>query len=273
MVRRSVLFIGLGLSTLGCIPSLEGQSAGLTGCRESELQISDIDSSLASETWIATCNGRRYVCSQPTMGPTAYSASCTPQHTDEERPAPPKRAPSSEERVASVQKRSPPPKGAGGFQFGQTRDEVQSACTGGSFEFAAAGDNGARCSGLLANLPFKAAAQFSFCGEAVCKIAIVVDTSELGATLLTSYKSVNDALTKKYGKAAQRITKLPSRCSEANVRECLKEGVVTLQRTWEWPTASVRLSLRQPDATAPEPQFVALYSLAKGVGEPVPEAL
>ncbi|HEX6273490.1 MAG TPA: hypothetical protein VFZ53_10625 [Polyangiaceae bacterium] len=269
MVRGFFLVVGLGSFCFGCFPSLEGQSAGLTGCRESELEISDVDSSIGSETWIATCNGRRYVCSQPTMGPTAYNASCTAQNSGEERPTPSKRAPAPEESTAAAKKRSAPPNGAGGFQFGQSRDDVQSACVGGNFEFTTAGDNGARCSGLLANLPFKAAAQFSFCGETVCKIAIVVDTSELGATLLASYKRIDDALTKKYGKPAKRSTKLPARCSEDMVRECLKEGNVSLQRTWEWPTASVRLSLKQPDGAA-EPHFVAIYGQA---GEAPPEAL
>lgn len=262
MVRGSYLLFMIGAFSVGCFPSLEGQSAGLTGCRDSDLQISDVDSGLASETWVATCNGKRYVCSQPTMGPTAYHASCTPAGDSAAQAAPSSAAKPPPPSNGVVEGRARPPTGAGGFQFGQTREEVQSACTGQNFEFSATDKGGARCSGLLANLPFKAAAQFSFCGDTLCKVALVVDPAELQGSLLKSYRTIDEALTKKYGKPAQHRMELPAECNEDKIRECLDDGAVSLQRLWTWPTVNVQLSLNQPDG-ATQPRFVAIYSQAR----------
>jgi len=248
---------------------MEGQSAGLTGCHESELVISEQDSSMSTETWIATCNGRRFVCSRATMGPTAYAASCTPESSEKKAAAAPQAANAAE--TPAPKPTSKAPTGAGGFHFGQTRDDAQSACTGGNFEFSPTDKGGSRCSGLLAELGYKAAAELEFCGDAVCKIALVLDATTPGEELLKSFRSLNTSLTKKYGEPAKKLTTLPSECTGAKVDECLKSGDIALSRTWSWPTAKVQLWLNQPNGAA-EPRFVVLYSQKKSA-EATPDAL
>lgn len=112
------------------------------------------------------------------------------------------------------------------FLFGQSRDEAQSACTNHHLEFLATEKTEARCSGLVANLGFKAAAQLAFCGDSVCKIALVLDPDEVDGGLLKSYLSIETALTDKYGQPAARTSVIPGDCAEQEVRECLQAGRV-----------------------------------------------
>ena len=88
MLGRLGGLLVISLAGVACIPSMEGQAAGLIGCRESDIVISDEDSSLATETWIATCNEKRYVCSRSTMGTTAYSPACSPEISETAATAP-----------------------------------------------------------------------------------------------------------------------------------------------------------------------------------------
>jgi len=254
------------LLCVGCFPTIEGQTAGLTGCRESELVITDEDATISTESWIATCRDRRYVCSRTTMGPTAYSAACTPEDQNKKTATPAaQRTTASAEKPASTTPASTVSTGAGGFHFGQTRDEAQQACTDGHLEFTATDKGGARCSGLLSKLGYKAAAQFGFCEEAVCKIALVLDTTAPTAELIKSFHSLSSALTKKYGEPAAEQTRLPADCAGAKADECMKGGEIVLTRGWAWPTVGVQLVLNQPEGAA-QPRFVVLYSQKKQAG-------
>lgn len=69
--------------TMACVAflsgcrSLEGISAGHVGCPESEVEISDYEKGWTYSTWIATCHGMRYQCSQYGSGDD-LDVSCTP---------------------------------------------------------------------------------------------------------------------------------------------------------------------------------------------------
>lgn len=43
-------------------------SVGHVGCQESDIEISEESSGFGSKTWVATCNGERFMCSQVRTG-------------------------------------------------------------------------------------------------------------------------------------------------------------------------------------------------------------
>ena len=67
------LFV-LGIGTLSCASTMQGKaknmSAEFIGCASKDIIISDMSSHGDTKSWIATCKGKRVVCSS--MGGDAY---------------------------------------------------------------------------------------------------------------------------------------------------------------------------------------------------------
>lgn len=65
-LRRIGLFTIVSMG--GCAPSMEAKSAGQIGCIPQDITISHEETHFgliqSGKTWVAECQGRRYVCSQ-----------------------------------------------------------------------------------------------------------------------------------------------------------------------------------------------------------------
>jgi hypothetical protein len=70
-MRIPLAGLALFVSALACAPSRQSKSAGSIGCPPDEIQISGEDSSSgwgsSSDTWVATCRGRQFICSENTV--------------------------------------------------------------------------------------------------------------------------------------------------------------------------------------------------------------
>ena len=72
-----VIYIIVLTQVAGCA-NLEAYSAGQIGCPPEMIKISDKSSDWYSTTWVATCKGKRFICSGQS---TKYSSqvNCTPE--------------------------------------------------------------------------------------------------------------------------------------------------------------------------------------------------
>ena len=78
----SVVMLIIMLTAGGCASqgAFKNLSAGSIGCVPDEIEISELSSSwsLSGRTWVATCKGRRFVCTAATVsGQGGAQTSCT----------------------------------------------------------------------------------------------------------------------------------------------------------------------------------------------------
>jgi hypothetical protein len=77
---RKIVFLGIVLASLAGCSDLPEASAGRIGCSPNDIKISDEHGGPnKSKTWIATCNGKRYVCSEVKTGKDMSDISCAPE--------------------------------------------------------------------------------------------------------------------------------------------------------------------------------------------------
>ena len=86
----AIVWIGMFTLATGCVDqslrspagtkARQGASAGYTGCRSEENEISNFDWKSSPQTWNATCKGKIYLCSALYQGGelTPRSMSCAP---------------------------------------------------------------------------------------------------------------------------------------------------------------------------------------------------
>jgi hypothetical protein len=70
----AVVFLGSMAFLPGCV-TLASTSSGLIGCTADRIQISNHSTNLMTDSWVATCDGKRFICHQPYKA----GASCTPE--------------------------------------------------------------------------------------------------------------------------------------------------------------------------------------------------
>jgi hypothetical protein len=252
---RKGLFTWSVVWLTACAPSREAMSAGQVGCQESDIEISDEHTSLgASNSWIATCHGVRYVCSQVVTGYVPSESilsgqitqvNCTAEGAGTREVA---AARPTSTATAPRRHRNGAPAGAGGFRFGQNVADAKAACEGAGFAFDSVNENHARCGGLPQDPGFAASAELTLCAASVCGIALVADPSAPGKQQMNSFVSLADTLARKYGEPRQRESKLPGECrSDSSVDVCLREGRIALRQVWRWTDTSVSLTLDKPE--------------------------
>ena len=77
---KQIVFLGIVLASLAGCSDLPEASAGRIGGSPSDIKISDEHGGPnKSKTWIATCNGKRYVCSEVKTGKDMSDISCAPE--------------------------------------------------------------------------------------------------------------------------------------------------------------------------------------------------
>jgi hypothetical protein len=123
------------------------------------------------------------------------------------------------------------PEGAGGFRFGETVAEAQSACTGGGHAWKRTGDD-AECSSTLVPLGTSARATLRLCQDAVCGIELFV--AEPAEKVVTKYDELYSALEKKYGIPKQRRSEVVPAC-QSDLKTCLSGAAAPAGAAWRWP--------------------------------------
>ena len=77
---KKTLLLGIVLASLVGCSDLPVASAGKIGCSPDDIKISDERGGPnKSKSWIATCNGKRYVCSEVMTGRDNSEISCAPE--------------------------------------------------------------------------------------------------------------------------------------------------------------------------------------------------
>jgi len=77
---KRVLLVALTIFLLGCVSKskLREVSAGHIGCSHNDITILDHKSNYwaSRDTWIATCKGKRFVCSKYSIGHSGIEVKC-----------------------------------------------------------------------------------------------------------------------------------------------------------------------------------------------------
>jgi len=77
---KQIVFLGIALAFLAGCSDLPVATAGKIGCAPDEIKISDEHGGPnKSKSWIATCKGKRYVCSEVMTGKDSMDISCSPE--------------------------------------------------------------------------------------------------------------------------------------------------------------------------------------------------
>jgi len=233
----------------GCVPGKEAQSAGQVGCTPEEISISQQESQFgliqSGETWVAECRGHTFVCTQTNQSGDDHGffdrLVASEQVSCSEAPETPEAARSRRIQEASVAERanrlpSTPPKGAAGFDFGETPEDVARRCeAAGKAWRGASSDNATQqsgCSGPAASLGIEASVDVAFCGGRAC--VITVDHVPSG-NWSRSAVTLKGKLETKYGPAQESSGSVSEHCrSEQDFARCLEAQKVALQYKWTW---------------------------------------
>ena len=73
----SVIGVVIALSLAGCSTAYKSYTSGQIGCAEDAIEITNLDQGLYNSTWVATCKGKRFFCSQTGgSGTTVKQVTC-----------------------------------------------------------------------------------------------------------------------------------------------------------------------------------------------------
>jgi len=252
--------------TAACVPSKEAESAGQIGCTPEEISISQEQSEFgliqSGETWVAECRGRTFVCSQINQSGDDRgffdSLLASEQVSCREAAAPPEAAPGgrtlatspagSANRIAAT-----PPKGAAGFDFGETLEDASGRCEAAGETWRGSGSEDAPgkfgCSGPAASLGVEASVDVGFCAGRACTITINhVPRSDWSRSAVT----LKANLETKYGPAQESSGSVPAHCrSDQAFTRCLEAQQAALQYKWSWAGGeSIEMTVGKAQPTA-----------------------
>jgi hypothetical protein len=235
--------------TGGCVPSKEAQSAGHVGCTPEEISISRHQSQFgliqSSETWVAECRGHTFVCSQTNRSGDDEgffdALLASEQVACREAAEPPEVTYSRRIQEASLAERakrvpSTRPKGAAGFYFGETLEDVARRCeAAGETWRGGRSDNTtdkSGCSGPAMSFGIEASVGFTFCGGRACTITVDHVPRGYWSRSAVTLKANLEA---KYGPAQESKGSVPEQCrSEQDFTRCVEAQQVVLQYKWTW---------------------------------------
>jgi hypothetical protein len=261
-MRRVVTALVLGgvLAVLSsCVPTRESLVAGRIGCPPNEITISDEASDIgwaeSTETWVAECRGRRFICTKASHAangmvgskPLFVSTSdveCSPEvgSVPATASAP---TPAAEPAKPTAPKASPPTGGAG-FEFGADLATARAACEGAGEQFETDGEKSATCTGPVTPLGFAVRMGLKLCGEKVCAIIAEhhPETDWLGTIV-----ELRSKLETKYGPPSVRDGEIQLECrSKEAFVGCLKRRQVSLRYGWKWSSGqSITLTVGVPN--------------------------
>ncbi len=238
-----------------CRPSRESKTAGLIGCPPSEIVIQDEDSSVGfsqrSETWVAECRGKRFICNEIDTASESFvpnehttmtdsDVHCSPELGSAGDAAPAAATPSPK---AASSEQPKPPLGAAGFEFGSSLESTSGACQGAGHSWTPAGKGSYRCSGPADDLGFPAEVLVNFCRGALCGITVEYRPESRWAARFMSLKAT---LEKKYGSPSRTaVGSIPQDCrADDQLVACLDDDVFSLKVVWSWKAGRERINLR-----------------------------
>jgi hypothetical protein len=251
----------------GCHRQLAVLSAGPVGCRDDDIAISDEDRSGGSHTWTATCEGRRYTCSQEQNGDVlevrgsdvhAYGqvtrVRCAPEGSVIGL------APDPSGASRPAESSGPPPEGAAGFSFGASATRTGETCVRAGYRWELADGATYRCSGAPAGSGSSETASLVFCEERLCRIEVVMRP---GKDWLGAFRSFQAALTRKYGGPAGTRNEFPDDCQDAAALPgCLERARARFEVDWLWASGeAIALTLGAGGGAAGGPALRIRYSV------------
>jgi hypothetical protein len=244
---------------------LPAVTSGQVGCAPADITITDEADDLGTRTWTAECQGKTYYCSMHGGGRAGTSqVSCKENTSDSASAA--QGAPSASQ--ADAPKTEPPetaPAGAGGFAFGATEEEAKRICEAAGHRYTSMSPGRGACDGVAADVGLPAKAQFEYCREKACGVALVLPLRD-GESLAQAVIHWKSKLSEKYGTPTSATGSIPSDCQD-DLSSCLADGRATVDIVWKWPSgqlivldvtkggnpAMLRISYRAPgrDVAAP----------------------
>lgn len=254
------LLAGLALltSALACAPSRGSKSAGSIGCPPDEIQISDEDSSSgwgsSADTWVATCRGRRFICSENTV--TASSGkggvgisqglACTEEISEDSAASKAGSAAPSGNQREDKAPRVEPPRTAAGFEFGADPAAMQKVCEGSGKTWNSSNAKAGVCSGPAVDVGFEVKVRVDFCNGLACAITLVHFPA---ADWIKAFSGLKGKLAEKYNTPVAVFAAIPEEChQEAQFLQCLENDSLRLKFRWEWPTnQKIDLSIGKPE--------------------------
>jgi hypothetical protein len=273
MKRRAgwVLLVGLSLLS-GCMAGKEARSAGSVGCAPDEIEISDEQHHgvlvQSADTWLASCRGRTFVCTQVNQSSEdreggwtnvfASNISSDQVSCQEEAESPQEEENREARRLARLKQALVPqpapsaaPTGAAGFEFGSSLDEAQRRCEAAGNTWSTPQPDIGSCSGTAVQLGIPATVSLRFCAERACSIAIEHRPRAGWSREVVTLKA---KLEGKYGAADAETRGIPSKCrSEADFTHCLDSRELKLEYSWRWgtgETVSMTVGKASPNASS-----------------------
>jgi hypothetical protein len=251
----------------------EARSAGAIGCGPDEIEISDERRHgilvQSGQTWVASCRGRTFVCTQINESTRhrnrdgAFDVLVSGQGSNqvtcrEEAETPQEEENREARRIARVQQalgpQQPPraaPAGAGGFEFGKTREDTQRRCEEAGYAWSQLEPQLGRCSGTAAPLGFEATTAVRFCAGRACGVTL---EHRPNASWSRNVVALKANLTSKYGPTEAATRGIPSACrTEGAFRSCLESQQLELSYSWRWATGervTMAVGKSAPDATS-----------------------
>jgi hypothetical protein len=259
MLSRAVA-ITITLLVAACAPSRQSKTAGAIGCPPSEVEVSDEDSSSgfgsSSQTWVATCRGQRFICSENAVGPAigpknSQNLSCTAELGSAPASISQNSGASSlQGGAAKPGPKAPPieaPKMAAGFDFGAAPADIQTTCENAGKTWTSKSPKFGVCSGPAAEVGFEATVRIDFCYAQSCIITL---EHRPESNWITAFGDLKQKLSEKYG-SAEAITSpgIPENCrKEEQFVQCLENEGLRLGFRWEWPTKQqITLAVGKPE--------------------------
>lgn len=139
---------------------------------------------------------------------------------------------------------SGPPREAAGFELGANEAQLEAACQTAGHNWSPLGKGQAQCSGTPNKLATQAAATIRFCAGKACVVRLNLAQTQ---KTLETFNAVSRVLEQRYGSYRER-RKGGGGCKLVGEEACIKNGAITLIRTWTWPDGhAVQLSIG-PDA-------------------------
>ncbi len=136
--------------------------------------------------------------------------------------------------------KAPKPTGAGGFEFGQSAEEGERACTQSGNEWRAREREGYfGCSGTPRSVGLNATVLVKYCANKLCWIRFNGKPNSDGAwreTFARLLRSLED----RYGRPEFREILLPRTCRH-HLEACLRDGAASAEVQWDWEGRSVQL--------------------------------
>ena len=198
-----------------------------------DVQISGETRDGGGRSWVATCSGHSYVCSQVSTGGFGYGyssqTSCTPR-AGFGSPAPTATVAASVPSPAAQLR--DPPVGAGGFRFDMPIKEAQAACESRGRKWQVM-EHSVGCDGSLVDLGFPATVALRECDGTICRVDVIVTPPD-DAAWAPMFGTILKQLTQKYGEPAAAKGNLPESCQDS-FAACVRDGRVSLRYEWAWP--------------------------------------